>query len=48
VKERWKVEELYGYKPNKKKREELKENCFFESTMRIWYELEGSEKWIET
>lgn len=48
LKDRWGVEELYGYKPNKKKREDLKEDCLFESTMRIWYELEGSVELVET
>lgn len=43
VKKRWGVEgNLLGHQPTKKQIKDLKEDCLTESTLRIWYELEGS------
>merc|ERR1712137_1479147 len=33
---------VYGRRISKQNRDELRENCLFESTLKIWYEVDGT------
>jgi len=46
---RWKTNDVYGYRPNRKQKEELRKDCIFEYALGVWYEIGGTtrELWWE-
>ena len=48
LKKRWEMKEtdnVYAYKPSKQQLGEMNENCLFEHTMKIWYEMNGTTRY---